>query len=367
MNYTHFTMEERACLVRNKHILPAHSTKEVSFVPLVLSQGYAVALIDTNGTKVADIYDDRDNHAVVDNNGNTVVQYWYDAWGNHKVVDANGNEITSSTHIGNLNPFRYHGYYYDIETGFYFLKSRYYDPEVGRFLNMDAIQYADPESVNGLNLYAYCGDNPVMGYDPEGTWSWKGFGIVLAAIAVVAVVAVATAVTAGVAAGAIATAVGATSTAATAVGTTVALTAVAAGTVVGVGEVVNQTLEKGSENINLGSVAISTFSGAADGALVAGSLFTNPVGTAAIWGGRVLLSGAISIGYGLNEDYSSSDIALNFAGSVSLTATLGQFMFNAKALSLSSIILKPFVTAGAKLGGAMLKNLWNHLISPLLD
>ena len=232
---------------------------------------------------------------------------------------------------------------------------------------MDAIQYADPESVNGLNLYAYCGDNPVMGYDPEGTWSWKGFGMVLAAIAVVAVVAVATAVTAGVAAGAIATAVGATSTAATAVGTTVALTAVAAGTVVGVGEVVNQTLEKGSENINLGSVAISTFSGAADGALVAGSLFTNPVGTAAIWGGRVLLSGAISIGYGLNEDYSSSDIALNFAGSVSLTATLGQFMFNAKALSLSSIILKPFVTAGVKLGGAMFKNLWNHLISPLLD
>ena len=48
----------------------------------------------------------------------------------HKVVDANGNEITNSTHIGNLNPFRYRGYYYDIETGLYFLKSRYYDPEV---------------------------------------------------------------------------------------------------------------------------------------------------------------------------------------------------------------------------------------------
>ena len=359
MNYTHFTMEERACLVRNKHILPAHSTKEVSFVPLVLSQGYAVVLIDTNGTKVADIYDDRDNHAVVDSNGSTVVEYKYDAWGNHKVLDANGNEITSSTHIGNLNPFRYCGYYYDIETGFYFLKSRYYDPEVGRFLNIDSLDYADPETINGLNLYAYCGDNPVMGYDPEGIWSWSGFWNVIAAVAVVVVVTAAVALTAGAAA----VAVGASS----AVGTTVALTAVAAGTVVGVGEVVNQTLEKGSENINLGSVAISTFSGAADGALVAGSLFTNPVGTAAIWGGRVLLSGAISIGYGLNEDYSSSDIALNFAGSVSLTATLGQFMFNAKALSLSSIILKPFVTAGAKLGSAMLKNLWNHLISPLLD
>ena len=68
-----------------------------------------------------------------------VVQYWYDAWGNHKVVDGNGNEITSSTHIGNLNPFRYRGYYYDVETGLYFLQTRYYDPEVGRFLNRDSV------------------------------------------------------------------------------------------------------------------------------------------------------------------------------------------------------------------------------------
>ena len=114
--------------------------------------------------------------ALIDNNGNTVVEYKYDAWGNHKVVDANGNEVTSSTHIGNLNPFRYRGYYYDVETGLYFLKSRYYDPEVGRFLNMDAIQYADPESVNGLNLYAYCGDNPVKNIDPYGNNFWVDVG-----------------------------------------------------------------------------------------------------------------------------------------------------------------------------------------------
>ena len=84
--------------------------------------------------------------AILDSDGDIVVEYKYDAWGNHKVVDANGNEITSSTHIGNLNPFRYRGYYYDVETGLYFLKSRYYDPEVGRFLNMDSIEYADPRN-----------------------------------------------------------------------------------------------------------------------------------------------------------------------------------------------------------------------------
>ena len=106
--------------------------------------------------------------AIVDSAGSVVVQYYYDAWGNHKVVDENGDEITSSTHIGNLNPFRYRGYYYDVETGLYFLQTRYYDPEVGRFLNRDSVQYADPETINGLNLYAYCLNNPVEYVDPTG-------------------------------------------------------------------------------------------------------------------------------------------------------------------------------------------------------
>ena len=128
--------------------------------------------------------------ALLDSSGNIVVQYKYDAWGNHTVTDANGNAITDADHIGNLNPFRYRGYYFDRETGFYFLQTRYYDPEVGRFLNMDSIEYADPESVNGINLYAYCGNNPVMGYDPDGTWDWLR-AIAIAALAVVAVAAIA--------------------------------------------------------------------------------------------------------------------------------------------------------------------------------
>ena len=117
--------------------------------------------------------------ALIDTNGNEVVQYWYDAWGNHKVVDANGNEITSLNHLGNLNPFRYRGYYYDVETGLYFLQTRYYDPEVGRFLNRDSVSYADPQTINGLNLYTYCGNNPVEYVDPTGH-----FPIWLAALAI---------------------------------------------------------------------------------------------------------------------------------------------------------------------------------------
>ncbi|MBO4990201.1 MAG: RHS repeat-associated core domain-containing protein, partial [Clostridia bacterium] len=110
--------------------------------------------------------------------------YTYDAWGNCTIsFDAAG--------IGALNPFRYRGYYLDRETGLYYLMTRYYDPEIGRFVNADDVSYLDPETLNGLNLYAYCLNNPVTGYDPKGTWSWGKFWdiftIVVATVAGIAV------------------------------------------------------------------------------------------------------------------------------------------------------------------------------------
>ena len=65
------------------------------------------------------------------------------------------------------NPFRYRGYYYDTETGFYYLQSRYYDPATGRFLNADSHVNANGDLV-GYNMYAYCSNNPVMNVDPSG-------------------------------------------------------------------------------------------------------------------------------------------------------------------------------------------------------
>ena len=108
--------------------------------------------------------------SILDNTGNVVVNYTYNAWGEHKVLNPDGTENTAADFIGNLNPFRYRSYYYDTETGLYYLKTRYYDPETGRFLNADDISYVDPHTVNGLNLYAYCGNNPVMHFDPNGTF-----------------------------------------------------------------------------------------------------------------------------------------------------------------------------------------------------
>ena len=106
--------------------------------------------------------------SILDRDGRRVVQYMYDAWGNHKIVDGYGNTITSSTHIGTINPIRYRSYYYDTETGLYYLHARYYDPVIGRFISPDDVDYIDPEAINGLNLYAYCGNNPVMNIDPSG-------------------------------------------------------------------------------------------------------------------------------------------------------------------------------------------------------
>ena len=114
-----------------------------------------------------------------------MVEYKYDAWGNHEI------EIESETYedLATKNPFRYRGYYYDQDTRLYYLKSRYYDPVVGRFITIDDISYIDPETINGLNLYAYCGNNPVMHIDANGNawWEWLLAGLLVAACIVGAV------------------------------------------------------------------------------------------------------------------------------------------------------------------------------------
>ena len=100
-----------------------------------------------------------------------------------------------------MNPFRYRSYYYDSETSLYYLNSRYYDPELGRFINVDDISILSQakEFINGLNLYTYCNNNPIMNTDESGNawWDWL-FAAVVAVVVVVAVVAV-TVVSGGVA------------------------------------------------------------------------------------------------------------------------------------------------------------------------
>ena len=108
--------------------------------------------------------------AIRDSSGNIVATYEYDAWGNVTVTDEYGNANTSSSFIGNINPFRFRGYYYDTETGFYYLQTRYYDPSICRFINADNYELvATLSSVPGeLNMYSYCNNNPIMYTDETG-------------------------------------------------------------------------------------------------------------------------------------------------------------------------------------------------------
>ena len=69
--------------------------------------------------------------------------------------------------MANINPLKYRGYYYDTETGFYYLQSRYYDPIVSRFINADSYT-STGQGFLGYNMFAYCGNNPVSRVDASG-------------------------------------------------------------------------------------------------------------------------------------------------------------------------------------------------------
>ena len=136
--------------------------------------------------------------AIYNTEGDLQCKYNYDAWGNHRVGNARNELIYDSatgviatgyeSHIAILNPIRYRGYYYDTETQLFYCNSRYYSPEICRWISSDSIEYLDSESINGLNLYCYCYNNPISYSDPSGNlpqWAmWVIGGVVIAGLAI---------------------------------------------------------------------------------------------------------------------------------------------------------------------------------------
>ena len=115
-----------------------------------------------------------------------VATYRYDPWGKVQgIFKPNGEKIPeTAVHVAAYNPFRYRGYRYDGDTGFYYLQSRYYDPEICRFISADS--YASTgQGLLGHNMFVYCGNNPVNRTDPSGQF----WGIVIGVTLVVGVVA----------------------------------------------------------------------------------------------------------------------------------------------------------------------------------
>lgn len=131
-----------------------------------------------------------DVEEILNPTGDVVAKYDYDVFGYPTIT-------LDTIFIASLNPIRYRGYYYDDETGLFWCNSRYYNPEWGRWISPDSIEYLDPSSINGLNLYAYCGNDPVnytdrSGHSPDSVWKTLlgvAVGIGLAVVTVAAVVA----------------------------------------------------------------------------------------------------------------------------------------------------------------------------------
>ncbi len=105
---------------------------------------------------------------IIDASKNIVGTYQYDAWG--KILN-----INNLTAIAQANPFRYRGYYYDNESGLYYLNSRYYNAEWGRFINADGY-VSTGQDITGYNMFAYCGNNPINNVDPNGTCYYSAKG-----------------------------------------------------------------------------------------------------------------------------------------------------------------------------------------------
>ena len=139
--------------------------------------------------KGADYYYIRDGlmtiTGLVDANGVAVVNYRYDSWG---ILTGITGSMAGT--LGKDNPYRFKGYYYDEETGMYYLKSRYYQPEICRFISADEPELTriTPMALTDKNLYAYCDNNPIVRRDMDGAL----WGFVLAGAAVGAAIGAAT-------------------------------------------------------------------------------------------------------------------------------------------------------------------------------
>ena len=228
-----------------------------------------------------------------------VAEYRYDAYGNNEIINHTEEKI------GDINPFRYRGYYFDSETGWYYLNARYYSPAMCRFISPDELSILDEtkSQVNGLNLYIYCGDNPVMNIDPSGHFIFSLLAVVIGA------------------------AIGATVSAAT--------------------NIVSQGIQNGWENINWGEVALSAVIGGIGGAFGA---------TGIGLGGQVLINAGLSAVQSIGTDIiNGNPINWNNAFDSALLGAISGFLGGGGAQTSKSMTSTLFKTMPFK-SSSVVKN-----------
>ena len=235
--------------------------------------------------------------------GNEVAAYDYDPYG--KVISSTGD-------LAEINPLRYRGYYYDTETGFYYLQSRYYDPEICRFINADG--YASTgQSYLGYNIFSYCNNSPVNASDPNGEFPWIT-GLIGAAVG--AVVGVASAaitggdgwdiLIAGISSATAGFVIGATgsTTAGSIAGRAIGSTIVAAGTYISARR---NGVNPGAAGCAVLSGSVSFATASLSASLGAGQVVAGAVVDSTFGFGGSLSTSAISSGIARNSNRQSTD------------------------------------------------------------
>ena len=265
-------------------------------------------IYDNNGKPYAFYYDGTlyyyitnlqgDVIRIIDTAGATICTYTYDAWG--RLLNSSTNQIFKA------NPIRYRGYYYDAESGLYYLGSRYYDPQVKRFINADGATLAVTNSgeLTDKNYFAYCNNSPVMQKDDGGELGH------------------------------------------------IALGAIVGGILGAAGEVVSQVVTGTKlKDVNWKDVAIEGVNGAVTGGLMLSGL---PVST--ITAGRAITNAATSVLHSINNKENCGKAVLKAAGSAAGTYAMGSLT---KPKGMGKLVINRGVRTGLRTGGRVLKKLWS--------
>ena len=159
-------------VIRARYYIDGELTKILLFMYDENGSPFAMSVKDANSGTVKTYYYEKnlqgDIVGIMNEAGYKVVSYTYDAWGNpyNPIYVYHSGVSAADRANAELNPFRYRGYYYDSETGYYYLQTRYYNPEWGRFLNADSL--INQSSLLGYNSFAYCLNNPINMSDSTG-------------------------------------------------------------------------------------------------------------------------------------------------------------------------------------------------------